>query len=376
MVHPRAVVAITAFLAAISLLGSAPASEPKELILLDPSGQRLLDPIQMTGVVTVRPDGSIEVTTDQPLACDTGGGCDGANVQLQSFTSSRTTAEAGQTIDFDWTSRGAWDCRAGGTLPGWTGRTGLPPNSANATTVQKRVNTADLEPGSYTATLRCENGPNVQGPAVSVPITIADPPPPEVGLPEFCANADRRPPSDWLRMNTNSQSCHWSGSNWLSGSDCRHWDQVFAGPFVPGGTGQTIYMGPRISSARSFIALRFNSGQFAPNTRGEFIINTAPNMRSARKLVSISECPGDFNEAAILDTDNGGTGCIISTVLDSLRWGGPDGGRTCRLEPDTQYFFNIIFTDDRLGDGLTWDDIEPHPDCVGARCGNLFRNRN
>ncbi len=375
MFSSRTAVAITALLFFISLSAAASASEPKTLILQDPDGEELIDPITMTGIVTVRADGSIVVTTDQPLACDSGGGCEGAEAQLQSFTSSRTTAEAGQSIDFNWTSRGAWDCRAGGTLPGWGGRTGLPPNSANATTAQKRVNTVDLEPGSYTATLRCENGPNVQSPPLSVPITITEPPPPEVGLPEFCAGADRRPPSDWVRLNTNSESCHWSGSNWVNGSDCRHWDQVFASPFDPTGTGQTIYMGPRIASARSYIALRFNSGQFAPTARGEFIINTAPNMQSTRKVISISECPGDFNETAILDTDNGGTGCIISTVLDPLRWGGVNGGRACRLEPDTQYFFNIIFTDQRPGDGLTWDDIEPHPDCPGNRCGNLFRNR-
>lgn len=361
----------------MALYGSVGASEPRELILLDTTGTPLLDPIEMTGTVKVRTDGSIEVTSDQPLRCDDG--CDTVQVGDLSFSASRTTVEVGEDIVLSWNSRGAWDCKAGGTLPDWNTRADLPPSSAQALASQRRVDTAGLEPGSYSVTLLCENGPasSDEGLPRSLTINLDEPPELEADLPEYCSDANRRAPSDWLRMNTGSQSCHWSSTSWLGNSDCREWSEVFGAPFDPEGTGTTVYLGPRISSGLSYIALRFNSGDVAPTDRGRFIVNTAPGMQSTRKLMTVSRCPGDFNEKAIFDRDTGGTGCMISTVLDALQWGGPEDTRTCKLEPNTQYFLNIVYTDDRPDGDLTWSGISPHPTCVDdARCGNLFRNTN
>lgn len=354
----------------------ATASDPKELILLGPDGQPVVDPIEMTGIVVVRADGSIEITTDQPPACNEGGGCEGVQVGTPSFSVNKATAEVGESLAFNWNSRGAWECRGGGTLTGWNTRTGLPPNSANATPAQRTVSTGSLEPGSYTATLLCVNGPAESdgGDPRSLALSLTDPPPPDPGLPEFCSNADRRAPDTWARLDTAGRSCHWSGNSWLSGSDCRTWEGVWGVPFNPNGTGTTNYLGTRPSLAQGYIAMRFNSGSFASSDTGTFVVSPAPNIEGPRKIVSISQCPGDFNEAAINDRAAGGTGCIIESAEDDLRWGGSSTSRACKLQPNTTYFLNIVFTLAPLAD-LTWSDMTVHPFCVANNCGNLFRNR-
>ncbi len=370
-------IAVTIALLLLTLSPPLAASGSKQMILLDPAGTAVFDPIQMIGTVIVRPDGSIEVTTDQPPACNTGGGCEGVQIGTPSFSAVKTSVEVGESLTFNWSSRGAWDCRAGGTLPGWNTRTGLPPNSAEASLAQRTVSTTSLAPGSYTATLLCENGPVQSNAGVprALALTVNAAAPPDPGLPQDCSSASRRAPDTWVRLDTGNRSCHWEGA-WLAGSDCRQWEGVWGDLFNPNGTGTTKSLGVRPSLAQGYIALRFNSGSFAPTHTGTFVVNSGTaGLESARKIISVSQCPGDFNAAAINDKQAGGTGCIWEVENRAIAgWGGTSTSQDCQLQPNTTYFFNIVFTEAPL-EGLTWSSITPHPFCQQNNCGNLFRNR-
>lgn len=356
----------------------------KRLIILDESGQEVLAPVPLLGQVLIEASGDLRVTTAEPLDCGVEVTCDDVSVGSPGFTSlTATEVELGTILEFEWNSRGAWTCDAGGTLPGWNQRLGMHADSREAVESLRVVETEGLAPAdpsayplTYNATLLCSNGP-VQsdlGIPQSIPITLTAPPEPGADLPEECGSVNRRAPSDWTRLSTGSLSCHWDSSRWISGSDCREWGKVWPDEFDPNGTGTTRYLGLRSSHARNYIALQFNSGQFDPGFRGEFVVNTAPGLLSRRKIMTVSRCPGDFNEAAIRDKTAGGTGCMIESAINSLTWGGTGSARVCQLEPNTEYFLNIVYTEAPLGN-LTWSAIAPHPDCVGERCGNLFRNR-
>lgn len=362
------------------------AEQEKQLTVRDAEGTPLLEAIRMIGTVTVSADGSIEVTTDESLICDgPAADCDDVAVGGLDFSASSLEVEVGEVLEFSWYSRGAWECDAGGDLPGWSERTALPPDSRRASSAQRRVSTADLDgdfPLSFTAELLCYNGPveSDDGLPNQLAILIEEIPDPEEGVPEECATVARRPPSSWARLGTGPQSCHWSGNTFLSDSDCTFWEGVWPRAFTANTNSLSRYLGNRSSDGKDYIAIRFNSGDFADDYRnGNFRFDGAPNIRTRERLVSLSRCPGDFNRAAI--ASELGSGCIrrMTGRTGSVGWGGPESsGPTCILEQNTDYFLNIVFTESSL-DGVTWDSIEPHPDCRGPSsaefCGTALEAR-
>lgn len=376
---------ILLFFVLLTFTTVAVGDDEKSLLIKDAEGLLLVDPIRMVGTVTVSADGSVEVITEDILACD---GpvvtCDDVEVGGLAFSATRQQVEVGEVIEFSWYSRGAWACDAGGDLPGWSDRAGLPPDSNRATNAQRRVGTAELEsanpndfPLSFTAELLCHNGPvesnDGQPRVVSVLIEAIEDP--EEGVPDECAFASRRPPSNWRRLSTGSQSCRWNGSSsFLSSADCFFWEGVWPVPFLAGQYSTSRYLATRSADAQDYIAVRFNSGSFSDSYRlGDFHFEAAPNITNTTRIVSISRCPGDFNREAI--TAEVGSGCIrrFTGPTGNLTWGGPESsGPSCKLEQNTDYFFNVVFTETPLN-GVSWETIEPHPTCQGIgnsnRCG-------
>ncbi len=192
-----------------------------------------------------------------------------------------------------------------------------------------------------------------------------------------CEDPDRQPPASWRRMTTGSESCRWDGSgSFIASADCTHWEGIWPAPFQPGSNSLQRYIGIWGSDGRDYVAIRFNTGPIDDDfRRGTFLFDAAPNITNTRRIASISQCPGDFDRAAL--TEEGGSGCVV--LLDGFAgqviWGGVDSSPArCRLLPNTDYYLNLVFTDSSL-DNLTWDSISPHPNCVDSRCATLMVGR-
>jgi hypothetical protein len=91
------------------------------------------------------------------------------------------------------------------------------------------------------------------------------------------------------------------------------------------------------------------------------------------KLWSISKCPGDYN-ADLIEAEMG-PGCVwreFGSITESFRWGGFDQSivndtTRCALQPNTDYYFNIIWSADQPG--TPPEQITPFPICQTERCG-------
>jgi hypothetical protein len=362
-------------LALCALLAAPLAAQDKQLILTNDA-----DPIDLTGAMEIDANGNIVVTPSDPSACTATGTCEGVEVEISDFTANNEgtslTVNQGQSITFRWSSRGAYSCDGGG-LPGWTGTDKLPTNTSG-----QIVPTGSLNPNTtYTATLSCSNGTVVADPAASVDITIEEdtnPPPPG------CEN--RTMPSSWNRMTTGSNSCSYffppEGQSLDTTADCRYFQEITGtdasgNPIVtrPGvwpfsweeSTSLARVLGvPNSNNGRHYIAMEFNSGDIPIGTDRQINTNQpqTAGLDAEPFMMSISRCPGDFNEAAI--EAEMGEGCIGNDVVI---WGGPDQQDTffiCGLEENTQYYLNFIFTNSPIGTSPS--NIQPN--CTNpAGCG-------
>jgi hypothetical protein len=145
-----------------------------------------------------------------------------------------------------------------------------------------------------------------------------------------------------------------------SGEDCSSYASVFDGSFP----GQQVQQQFRLFTD-TYAALEFTTPANLNSTHdgaftAEVLLGTAAGVR----LMSISDCPGDF-DASRLDNR-----CILSLVGGSqLRWRGADTDFRCPLEADTQYYLNIIYSTDQVGtpmDQIDWACTD------SEECGNLI----
>ena len=335
-------------------------------------------PIQLIGSLIFTADGNMVGTPVDPEVCsgDSGGDltCDDLDVSVGASTfrgnngTTSVTVEEGNSVSFTWSSRGAWECEGRSTdLVNWDGRTGLPPSSAQATTSQRTLSTAGLARVTpYTATLRCANGPVWVDESVSITVTEPDG---ETETPTGCDAPERQPPSGWTRLTTGNLTCvRTNTGNLVSSADCRDWLGIWPDGLL-GTSGQTRRFALRNSNARDYIAIKFNTGDMSPTATGAFGLNTASGFESARKIMTVSKCPGDFSYDAIKAETN----CLRATTIQSLFWGGEDAAPPCTLEANTDYYWNIVYTEAPLESGLTGQDIQAHSLCAesGITCGNV-----
>ncbi len=324
--------------------------------------------IELTGNLSIRPDGNIEAQPADPDICpaDTGS-CDDVVVGDFDFRVNNDTSitiDEGDALAFSWKSRGAWSCQAGGNLPGWNSDNLVPDSSdAGSTRLVSSNNLAAASP--YVATLVCSNGPvaSNNGVPYSVNITVnegfvAEP------VPAICNTTARLAPAGWTRLSTGTQSCHFT-TRWESNSDCREFNLLWPNSFM-NTSDISREIGRRNPDGKDYIAIRFTTEGLSPSATGSFNFNSAANMTNTAKLVSVSQCPGDFNREAIMAE----TGCYRQSFTQNLNWGGV---QNCQLEADQTYYLNIVHTDSPAG--TPTQEITPHPTCIGtsstARCGSL-----
>ena len=188
---------------------------------------------------------------------------------------------------------------------------------------------------------------------------------------------DRTLPSDWMRLTTGAESCRYgdamSGSygQWMHEADCRYFEGVYPWPWdEQQGSQRVMGIRPNLNEGRQYIALQFDSASLPASDAGQLDINIpqADPLINRRKLMTMSTCPGDFNQEAI-DAEMG-PGCYWETFVANFRWGGTDAidePNRCGLQPNTTYYINIIHTNSDMGTPM--DELEPNPECLEGGCG-------
>jgi hypothetical protein len=325
--------------------------------------------IELTGNLEILGDGSIQATPVDLEACSgeetvAPGSCEDVAVGAPAFRvngGTSVTVTQGENITFSWNSRGAWDCQAGGNLPGWTHQDLLPRSLDDG---RRTFNTTGLaSTTAYTPTLVCSNGPvqSNDGIVQAVSVTVNEPTTAPI---EGCE--ERAAPPNWTRMSTGTMSCIYL-SSWVSSADCRTWNPgVWSSDFV-GTNGVTKRVAAGRISGREYIAMEINTNGMSLTKTGELAAESGGSgPKFERNITTISTCPGDFDRNAIMAE----TGCYLNLdQLTSLRWGGPSTTRSCKLQPNTRYFLNILFTESP--NGTPTNEIQPHSNCGGSAgaCG-------
>ena len=165
-------------------------------------------------------------------------------------------------------------------------------------------------------------------------------------MPEHCTS--RQPAGEVV----NGSDCIFNSSS----VDCSSYESIF-GPF-PGGPTGVQFAQPN----GAFIALEFGTENLtATGGTWDFVPPQFGSQNTGPRLVSISNCPGDFDQAKI--EAEMGSGCYQKSrpalLGGDLHWF-RDGtsGTGCRLEVREQpYFLNIIYTTDPEGtppSQITW----------------------
>ncbi|MCA1778107.1 MAG: hypothetical protein LC637_01615 [Xanthomonadaceae bacterium] len=300
--------------------------------------------------------GNITATPADPAACTgtTGATCDDVDVQINGFGISATSVNQGQNITVNWQGRGAWQCN--GTGAGLAGTTWV--TQSKNFVGPGTLATGSLDPGDYTVGLECSNGP-VSDSAVPVAFTVLNANP---DTPQSCIDAGRVPPGNLVQdtaiiFNSSTQTTSWAGT---------------FGVLFPNGNNRNTEI-----NAGSYASIAFNTGSLASGTEGIVAFN-APQfngqINGGSKLVTISECPGYFG-------DEGTTSDLECRQLlqpnGNVRWiiNNPTAGFRCNLQPDTDYWLNIVYTESMPADStnVPWF-------CTGAgdegsatgRCGSTI----
>jgi len=391
MNRPLSIFVVLAVLTIASItLAELAWADPKELIIRDVSGEIGLGPINITGSMLLTPEGNVELTSAEPLICETEPEFDCGDVtvgplhfRFEGTDNTSLTVTEGEPVTLRWHSRGSWECQAEG-LDGWENNA-LPPDSdrlAGTETSLRIIQTAGLaSEDAYTLSLVCRNGPveSDEGVAQTLSLTVEEGFSP--GPIEGCE--ERGPPRGWTRLSNGPLSCNYiSGEGFDANSDCRFWQDtsdpedptkpggIWPSPFLDTG-GNTRRLAIGRESPEEYMAIEFNTVGLTPDRRGRITAESAGSgIVPTRVLATISTCPGDFNRDAILAE----TGCYQTfSSLTALRWGGAASGESCQLEPDTRYFLNLIPTDSPLGTAT--NSLESNcPE--GSRCGSVVSPQN
>lgn len=330
--------------AALALIATGTMAQSQSIILNTtptPTAIPLLDGTD----VTVDPlSGDLTATPQDPAACAATADCSEVDVSITTFTVSPSTVSQGQTVSFQWNARGAWECQGSNlATTTWNG-TKLPTGSQS-------VSTSSLSPATYTAILDCNNGPVTDSSQVNFTVTTAGGGG-GGGGPQFCSDNGRLPPAG---LDQDTQII--VGSSTTTNT----WQQLFSATFPNGNGRDTSIQRDR------YAALSFNSGSLATGTSGRVLFDVLQTtIPSGFKIVTISECPGDFTTAL-------SSGCRRFFGQDGIRWSiNTGGGFDCILSPNTDYYLNVVYT---LNDTAPYDDWA----CSGAsnpttaaQCGDIM----
>lgn len=181
---------------------------------------------------------------------------------------------------------------------------------------------------------------------------------------------ERLPPSGWTRI---EDGCDPQGY----ADGCTEWGPGGIWPVgFPGGSGLTRRLASGLGSIPQYLAIEIRTFDKLADGYGRIDMDSAgaPIPNVPQQIMSISSCPGDFNEEAIMAD----TGCYgrFGTIY-SITWQGPEAEPTpayaseCVLEPNRTYYWNIIPSNSELGTDP--EDLEIDPVCLeGGRCGMIY----
>lgn len=337
-------------------------------IELDQDGSFFLSiPLDDTQPVKIDPEtGELRATAASGFSCSTGScedvqlsfaATDGGIFTVNGGTGSVTVPETG-AVRFDWRARGAWTCEGTG-LPGttWNQAGRLPWGTLPS------VGVSELAPGVYQAGMTCSNGAAnaVSSPLIEVTVTEST-----TEIPTEC---EGRQPAQAVR----TQVCE---SNGIYGPDltvdCFSYESLFGSQF-PGETRAKDFFLER----DTYVALEFNTTGLTESNGGwAFEGASIPPTNGGARIMTLSQCPGDFDQTAI--EAEMGTGCYVKTggFTPSVTWkrSGTFGSQ-CELELDKTYYLNIIFSQDPAGTPpaeLQWSCTDPEADACGVNMQSSF----
>lgn len=213
-------------------------------------------------------------------------------IDITSFTASPNTINEGGTTTLSWATKNAVSCTPSGGTDGWSSVDIAASGLANGSTVITATTS-----GSYTFTLSCLDASGA---------------------------ADVRNAS--VTVNAVVGSCETPGLSGKVVDWAGVWGYSFPGP---------VYKTKDITVTRyGYYAMKFNTGNVIDEGKLLAIENSVTN---GIILGAISECPGDFDVEPACDYAWGLGG--------DIEWSTNNKFRTCKLQDNTDYYFNITFTD-------------------------------
>lgn len=279
--------------------------------------------------VRIDPDtGNLTLQTTDQFEC--GVSCDNVSVSVADgngffLVNGNSPAEAteGSTVRMTWDSRGAWECSGSG-LPGttWNGTGKAPRGSQDVSLAAFAADTLQ------TAVLSCSNGPETDSRSVEISIIRGN-----LDIPEACRG---RQPADMTPM----QFCEVGES-----TDCFRYADLF-GVFPGINNSKEV-----LTDRDTYLAIGFNSGDMINQASGAWNFSALPISvvgASGPRIMSISPCPGDF-DSALVASDMNSQFCYVKTsgFTTSVQWKrAGTSGSSCPLDPNTDYYLNILYTTD------------------------------
>ncbi len=253
----------------------------------------------------------------------------------------------GETVQVWWQAPGAFSC-VGAGLTGtdnWDDAI-HPPFSSGPVTIE----TADLVEGeSYVLELVCNNGDHLEASRqVTITITEGQPTDPCADVPSL----EEASGGALVRTSDVLIDEDWDGFEYAN---------IFGASF-PGIIVQRRFR----LLPYTYASMRFDTpADLNASHYGNWSFEVLAGTSSGIRLMSVSSCEGDFDAANLED------GCIRSLVGgDTFNWGGGEGTvARCALEPDTEYYLNIIYSYNEPGDApeeIEWGRSSDE------RCGNLI----
>jgi len=352
--------ATTAVILAACMQGPALAQTTIEL---DQDGNPFLSiPLDETQPVTIDPEtGELRATAASGFSCSTGG-CEDVQVSFASgdggffLVDGNTSTSVPETgsVTFDWGARGAWECQGTG-MPGttWNNPGKLPFGPFS-------VSVSNLDPGNYQAGLTCSNGAGNVASATPVQVNVQES---TVQIPPGCEG--RQPATAEA-----SPLCEVNRNGFISTTNCFAYASVFGDEF-PGNTGQGINIG---QSRDTYFTMEFSTAGLT-ESNGLWIFESpqVSPTTTGPKLMTISECPGDFDQQEI--ESEMGPNCYLRTggFNPSLNWkrAGTSGAK-CELDLNKTYYFNMMYTTDPAGTPPSQLDWDCQSSPVATGCGNIM----
>jgi len=337
---------------------------PKLILQTSPSSTE----INLKDSVSISSDGTISATPVDANACQATASCEGVTVSVTSFDSpaeqsGTITVNEGSNVELTWRSSGATACQPAGDFQPWLSKGLLASDSRDATSSQKTLSTTNAADSSpYELKLQCSNGTVSStidsGSILNLVVNEVVPP-----SPTSCEG--REPIAGWTRLTSGSLGCDYLNSS----SNCRTWSGIWNDTFLGPGSGTTKKILTNRSGGRQYVAIEFSTSGMSSTAKGRFDVTSAGGEVLQQPLiVTISKCPGDFNQAQPND-------CYFHHPLFNFKWRAPQStdSASCVLEPNSTYYLNMLSSDSASGTLPT--NIQPNATCENAFCGVLFQKR-